>query len=182
MFLRTSRRRSARGMPSALCIVPSAARVLPRGYPSWLAELDRADERLRLRAGVVGVDGDRHRAGVVGVLAIDLLEVLGDVAALGDPLAELARARLHDDVGHRPRLLALEDRAHRGRRVPDVADDPGADGLGKAGPGHVDLAGLVVGGALAGVGARGELRDSPAPFEDGRLLEVDLALDVERDR
>src|SRR5262249_42922987 len=81
-----------------------------------------------------------------------------------------------------PGLLALAGRADGLSGVPHVADDSGAQGLRKAWPHDEDLASLVVGGLPAGVGALGEDSRLPHPFEDGRLLEVDLALDVLDDR
>src|SRR5262249_46793252 len=161
---------------------PRRARGRTRACRSRPAEEDRADEGLRARPGVVGVDRDRHGAGIVRRLAVDLLEVIDDVAPLGDPLAELGAPRLDDDVVHGARLLALEDRAHGGGRVPDVPDDSRAHGLGKARPRDVDLPGLVVGRGLPRVGAGGQLDPLPLPLQDRRLLEVHLALDVERDR
>ena len=67
--------------------------------------------------------------GSSGRLAVDPLEVLAHVAALGEPLAELGRPRAHHHVRHRPRSLALEHGAGRRGGVPDVADDLGANRL-----------------------------------------------------
>ena len=118
-------------------------------------------------------------AGLVGrVLAVDPLEVLADVAALGDPLPEVGRSRANHDVGHRPGLLALEHGPHRRRRVPDVADDLGAERLREAGPDDVDLGGLVVRRRPPRVGALRQRRDLPGPLEDRRLGEPHLAPDV----
>src|SRR5512132_2620358 len=86
----------------------SAARGVLR-----LLEEDGPHVRLRRGVGVVGVDGDRHRRRVVGGVAVDLLEVLGQVAPLGDPLPELGGARAQHDVGDGAGFLALADRPDR---------------------------------------------------------------------
>src|SRR5262249_30453655 len=62
--------------------------------------------------------------------------------------------------------------------VPDVADDPRANGLREAGPEDVDLPRLVVRLRAASVGAFGERDDLPGPLEDRRLGEPDFAPDV----
>ena len=81
-----------------------------------------------------------------------------------------------------PGLLARHEAADRRGRIPDVADDARTDCLREVRPRHVDLSRLVVGALLRGVGALGKLDDPPAPLENRRLLEVDLALDVLADR
>src|SRR6266436_3382103 len=167
--------------------VPGRSRAKPGWLAAWSrtsgpAKEDRAEERFRRAMGVVRVYRERDGRGVVRGVTVDLLEVLGDVAALGEPLAGVGRARTDHDVRHRPGLLALADRADGLRGVPHVADDPRAQGLREARPHHEDLSGLIVGSLPTGVSALGEDRRLPGPFENGRLLEVDLALDVLRDR
>ena len=90
-----------------------------------------------------------------------------------------AVAGAHDDVGHEPGFLALEDRAGRGGRVPDVADDARAHGVGEARERDVELERLVVRRLLARVGALGQLDHLPAPLEDRVVLAVDLDLLVD---
>src|SRR5207237_8878762 len=122
--------------------------------------------------------GQQWAGRVVVCFAVDLLEVFADVALLGDPLVEIGRPRVHDDVGDGARLLALADRPHGLRRVPHVADDARAHGLGEPRPGDEDLARLVVRRLLARVGALGQPDRLPLPLEHRRVLEVDLALDL----
>src|SRR5712692_1056358 len=162
--------------------VPYASRpLLPtvgppgRDLRSGLFEEYLAEVRLGARARVIGVDADRDCLDLlVGILAVDLLVVLADIAGLGQPLAEVGLAQAHDDVGDEPGLLALEHAPGRRRRVPDVPDDAGAHGRRKAGEGDVDLRGLVVGRLLASVGALGKLDHLPAPLQDLVVLAVDL--------
>src|SRR4030095_11972425 len=89
----------------------------------------RSDERLGAGARIVRIDRERARGRFVWRLAIDPPEVFDDIASLGDPFAELVRARAQDDISHRAGLLALADRAGRCRRIPNVADDPRAHRL-----------------------------------------------------
>src|SRR5712692_2721791 len=148
---------------------------------SGLSEEDLADVRLGARARIVGVDADGDRLHLLlGLLAVDLLVVLADIAGLGQPLVEVRLSRADDHVGHEPRLLALEDAPRRRRRVPDVSDDARPHGRGKTGERHVDLRGLVVGGLLAGVGALGKLDHLPLPLQDLVVLAVDLDFLVDR--
>src|SRR5439155_22284952 len=58
------------------------------------------------------------------------------------------------------------------------ADDPRANLLGEAGPDDEDLSCLVVRRLLAGVAALGQYDRLPFPLEDGRVLEMHLALDL----
>src|SRR5882762_5497475 len=129
--------------------VPYASRpLLPtlgppgRDLRSGLLEEDLADVCLRARARIVGIDADGDRLHLLGgLLAVDLPVVLADIAGLGQPLVELRLPRADHDVGHERRLLALEDAPGRRRRVPDVPDDAGPHGRGKARERHVDLRG-----------------------------------------
>src|SRR5712692_377505 len=162
--------------------VPYASRpLLPtlgppgRDLRSGLFEENLAEVRLGARARVVGIDADGDCLDLlVGILAVDLLVVLADIAGLGQPLVEVGLPRADDDVGHESGLLALEDAPGRRRRVPDVSDDARPHGRGKAGERHVDLRGLVVGGLLARVGALRELDHLPLPLQDRVVLAVDL--------
>src|SRR5439155_1284789 len=88
------------------------------------------------------------------------------------------RARPDHHVGDRARLLAPDDGPGRRGRVPHVSDDARAQRLREAGPGHVDLRGLVVGVRVAAVAPRGKRDHLPAPFEDGSLVEADPAFDL----
>src|SRR6266849_10337749 len=157
---------------------PSSSATSASPLPSRLSEEDRAEEGLRGRGRVVRVDGERDDRGVVRLTAVDLPVVVGHVAPLGEPLAEVGRARAHDDVGDGPGLLALHDRAGRRGRVPDVADDLRAYRLGEARPDEIELSRLVVRALLPAVTVHGQDDPFPRPLEDGRLLEIDLPLDV----
>src|SRR5207245_815132 len=86
-----------------------------------LPEEDLPEVGLGGRVRVVGVDGDRDRSHVLARrFPEDLLVVVEHVAALGEPLAQVGGPGAHDDVGHEPGLLALEDRSDRRGGVPDV--------------------------------------------------------------
>src|SRR6266511_3861545 len=142
---------------------------------SRLSEENLADVGLGPGPRVVRVDADRDRLDLfVRLLAVDLPVVLANVPLLGDPLAEIILAGAHDDVRDEARLLALDGDAGRRGRVPDVADDPGADGRGKAGEGDVELGGLVVALLFSRVAAAWQLHHLPAPLNDLVVLAVDL--------
>src|SRR5713226_6962285 len=168
--------------------VPYASRpLLPtvgppgRDLRSGILEENLAEVRLGARARVVGIDADGDCLDLlVGILAVDLLVVLADIAGLGQPLVEISLPRADDDVGHEPGLLALEDASGGRRRVPDVSDDARPHRRGKPGKSDVNLRGLVVGGLLARVGATRELDNLPAPLKDLVVLAVDLDFLVDR--
>src|ERR1700716_118438 len=76
-------------------------------------EADGTDERFRARVRVVGVDRERDRARIGGLLAVDRPVVRADVATLLDPAPQLGGGRAQDDVGNGARLLAAERAAGR---------------------------------------------------------------------
>src|SRR5207249_6466743 len=115
-------------------------------------------------------------------ISVTLLEVLDHVARPRDPFVETPVAGADHDVGHGARLLALADRAHGLRRVPDVADDARTHLLGEARPDDEDLSRLVVRRFLAGVAALRQHDRLPFPREDRCVLEVNLALDLAIER
>jgi hypothetical protein len=112
-----------------------AARPLLARQP---AEADRPHVALRARPGVVRVDADAHRLDRLGrLLAVEALEVLEDVAALGNPPTEIGRTGPHDHIADHARARALDDLPGRRRAVPHIADDPRADRRGKTREDHV---------------------------------------------
>src|SRR5207245_778048 len=109
--------------------------------------------------------------------------VLGDVAPLQAPRLGLAPPRRdHDDLDVAG-LRAGDLRTDRRPAIPDVAHHVAVPkGRGPAREDHVDLSGLVVGGALADVAVGRQADHLPGPREKRKLAEVDDDVTIEGER
>jgi hypothetical protein len=84
---------------------------------------NRPDYELSHRLGVIRVDRDCDCSRTVRVFTEDFRIVLGDIAAFHNPPTEIFRSGSHHHKCDRTILLALRDRSHRRRRVPDITNN-----------------------------------------------------------